>query len=150
MSLDPAALRSVADALTDLAAAIRNALDEPEAKPDARQGPETTYRDAHDTFGTRRGVVRADIPESGGQPEHHCDEPAVNLRVEGMSDATAEQIAAAMRRAGVPARIEQAPPPDPRLVAGEDAVPWWPAFAIVGLVVLAALGIAALVTGWRP
>lgn len=75
MSLDPAALRSVADALTDLAAAIRNALDEPEAKPDARQGPETTYRDAHDTFGTRRGVVRADIPESGGQPEHHCDEP---------------------------------------------------------------------------
>lgn len=77
-------------------------------------------------------------------------ERAVNLRVEGMSDATAERIAAAMRRAGVPARIEQAPPPDPTLVAGEDAVPWWPAFAIVGLVVLAAFGIAALVTGWRP
>ncbi len=45
---------------------------------------------------------------------------------------------------------DAAPPPDPTLVAGEDAVPWWPAFAIVGLVVLAALGIAALVTGWRP
>ena len=90
------------------------------------------------------------IERNDEAPDADDGEPAVNLRVEGMADAPAEQIAAAMRRAGVPARIEQAPPPDPRLVAGEDAVPWWPAFAIVGLVVLAALGIAALVTGWRP